>query len=215
MLNGLNTFNEYPKPTKHMVGTALTTLSAAGGLYGVLKSAQANKRIDKHLAKRQRTLADWFDKEYNQNALDTTETQSALGMLRDRFKKQTDVNANTAAVTGASDESVTAAKQGMNDALAGTVSQIAGSGTQRKDSIRREFMDRDNHLQDQVANHLQNKANNWNQMQSNALQLASVGAMADSMGAFEKWDGKIGEWKKNWQEKRAEKPKNLANYFNN
>jgi hypothetical protein len=179
-----------------MIGAALAIGSGLASAYGSMKSAQANNASDALLKQRQSALQSWYDKEYNTNYLDTTEARGSLQVLKnDLTERQKKVNQNNV-IKGASDEVNVASGDQAQKVYANAVTRLAGYGTQRKDMIGREFRSRQEGLDNLQAANLQNKSAQWSNFMNNATNLGIGAAEADGMGAFDKWDGKIGNWYK-------------------
>jgi len=122
-----------------MIGEVLAGISALSSLFGSLKSAGANRAIDRQLQKRQSELDTWYNKEYNMNYLDTDEAKSVSELLnrnRDQAMKKVD---QRNAIKGASDEARVATAESINRNVGDNLTQLAGYGTRYKDSIRREY----------------------------------------------------------------------------
>lgn len=175
-----------------MIGAILGGISAASSLFGSLKSAQANKRMDNQLQRRQSELQSWYDKEYNTNYLDTAEAKGTLRVLSNNMKESMQKVDQGNAIQGASDEARVATADKAQRRYGDTVARIAGHGTQYKDAIRREYAGRKMNLDALQAQNLQQKSANWSNFANNALSAGVGFAEAGGSGSFDKWDGKLG-----------------------
>lgn len=179
-----------------MIGAILAGLSLAGSGIGAINSARANNAIDRQLKQRRSVLENWYDKEYNTDYLNTAEAKNAIQVLKNNMKTQMAKTDQGNVISGASDEAQVATADKSMRSYGDQVTRLAGYGTQYKDSIRREYQGLKMNLDNLQAANLQQKSQNWNNFMNNAMNAGIGFAQADGMGAFDKWDGKIGEWRK-------------------
>ena len=171
-----------------MIGEVLAGISALSSLFGSLKSAGANRAIDRQLQKRQSELDTWYNKEYNMNYLDTDEAKSVSELLnrnRDQAMKKVD---QRNAIKGASDEARVATAESINRNVGDNLTQLAGYGTRYKDSIRREYQGLKGNLDNLQLQQLQNKSNQWSNMMNNATNAGIGFSQAAGEGAFTSWE---------------------------
>ena len=178
-----------------MIGEVLAGLSLVSSLFGSLKSAQANNRMDRQLDKRQSDLDAWYNKEYNMNYLDTDEAKSVTQLLN-RQKEETlqKVDQNSA-IKGASDEARVATADKINRSVGDELTRLAGYGTRYRDSVRREYQGLKSNLDNLESYNLQNKASQWSNFSNNAANAGMGFAQAAGEGAFEGWE----KWFTNWR----------------
>jgi hypothetical protein len=151
-----------------MIGTILALGSTLASRYGSYKSAQANKNIDNDLARRNRDLDTWYNREYNTPYLDTIEGKSTIQILRDNYlERMKKVNQGNA-IKGASDEMAVATADAGQRNFANNVTRLAGYGTQRQDQIGREYRGTKYNLESLGMQNLQKKAQNWETFINNA-----------------------------------------------
>jgi hypothetical protein len=153
-----------------------------GQLFGLGKSAQANKKYDQYLSGMNRKLDTWYNKEYNTNYLDTDEAKSVLRLLQNQAKEVSGDLESSAAITGASAEKQVAAKDKLNQNYTNAATRLSGYGTQRKDQIQREYMGRKNNLDQMNLQSLASKDQNWSQFGQNSMGLAQNALMMNAMG---------------------------------
>lgn len=165
-----------------------TILAVAASLYGSLKSAQANQNIDADLQRRSSDLDSWYNREYNQNYLDTDEAKSTLKVLRNQVKEQMKKVDQGNAVRGASDEARVATADKLNQRYSDAVTRLAGHGTQYRDNIRREYQGLKMNLDNMNLQNLQNKSQNWSNYMGNAAASGQGISEAEGSGAL--------DWKK-------------------
>lgn len=102
---------------------------------------------------------DWYDRRYNEDATQRADAQRILTQTEESIKQRNKAAAGSAAVMGGTDESVAAAKEANNKALADATSQIAADAEARKDNIEATYMQNDNALVEQLNAIEQGKAN--------------------------------------------------------
>lgn len=177
-----------------MIGAILGIASLAASAYGMAKSAQANKAIDKQIAGQESELDTWYNKEYNQSYLDSAEAKSAITILRNQIREQMKKVDQNNAITGASNERRVATADKLNQGYQDAVSRIAGYGTRYKDSVRRQYMYGKMGINNLELSNLQGKSQNWSNLTGNAMSTAGGMFEADAKGAFSKWDDSIKKW---------------------
>ena len=149
-------------------------LGAAGGIFGSIGKNSAIRKQMKALAGQQRENQDWYDRRFNEDATQRADAQRILTMTEESIKNRNKQAAGTAAVMGGTEESVAAAKEANNKALADATSRIAASADQRKDAIEQQYLKR----KDVIANSMRElegqKQSGWD-MVNNALGGAASG----------------------------------------
>lgn len=173
-----------------MIGEILAGVSALSSLFASLKSAQANNLADAQLRKRQSELEMWYNKEYNQNYLDTDEAKSLMTILNNQRKEQMKKVDQNNAIKGASDEARVATADKLNKGIADNVTRLAGYGTRYKDSMRREYQGLKSNLDTMEWQNLQGKTQNWANFSGNAMNAGIGFAEASGSGAFDTWENR-------------------------
>lgn len=141
--------------------------SLLGGLFGGIGARKQARKAEKQLQERKDNLNNWYAQEKNTNYLDTDAARSTLALLRRQNKRQMEALNNNAVKAGTSDEAKVAAAGRLNDSYADAVSRIAGMGTQYKDNLRRDYMNRMDSLDNALFN----------------VQMGKAQAMNDTIGA--------------------------------
>ena len=185
-----------------MVGEVLAGLSAMSSLFGSLKSAQSNNAIDAQLQQRQSELDTWYNKEYNQNYLDTDEARSVIQILNNQRADQMKKVDQNNAIKGASDETRVATADKLNRSMGDQTTRLAGMGTQRKYLTDRQYQNLKFNLDNLQGQNLQMKSNNWTNFMTNAANAGTGFAEASANGAFDEWDNKLSNY---WQNRKAAK----------
>lgn len=117
----------------------LSSISAgvglANGVYGMIKSANAAKEQKKALENATSKENAWYNRNYYQNYLDSSESQAAIKRVEDTLKRRNQAAAGTAAITGATPEAVVAQQGNSQELMSDTVANLAARGDARKDQI--------------------------------------------------------------------------------
>lgn len=131
-------------------------MGAASGLAGLIKGGKARREQQALLNKQAASNEAWYQRNYYQNYLDSTEAKSAMKRVEDTLRRRNQQAQAQGAVTGATQEAVLAQQENDQTALADTAERLASKG----DAIRRQV---------DMTNQ-QNKANiNSQQMQQAML----------------------------------------------
>jgi hypothetical protein len=104
-----------------------------GFLSGIFGSGAYDKAIDSLEKGRQRSTSYYLRKAY-EDPLQDSANAAALKQARDMLMANNKRVAASAAVTGASDESVALQKASANEAVANMMSKVAAEGTSRRDA---------------------------------------------------------------------------------
>ena len=187
-----------------MIGEILGGISVLSSIFGGAKSAQANRAVDAKLAQRRSELQTWYDKEYNQNYLDSAEAQSTLQLLRNQMAQRMKAVDQNNAIKGASDEARVATADKLQQGYSNAATQLAGYNTRKQDYTNRLYQSL---LQNQNAmemQNVQNKASNWTNFLTNAANTGIGAAQSgDSFSALEDM----------WRQKKLGKAANVMTHF--
>ena len=93
------------------------------------------KKAKRNVEAQRQKNQDWYDRRYNEDATQRADAQRILTQTEESIKQRNKAAAGSAAVMGGTDESVAAAKEANNKALADATSQIAADAEARKDNI--------------------------------------------------------------------------------
>lgn len=113
--------------------------SAVAGIVGgnaVRKAANRNARL---LAEAEEDAKAWYDKEYNANYLDRADARATLAATREMLADRYKAAEGSAAVTGATDESLARQKAAANEVLADVTSNIVQSAEAQKEAVRANY----------------------------------------------------------------------------
>ena len=113
--------------------------SAVGGIVGGNATRKAARRNEKLLQEQENQQKAWYEKEYNSSYIDRADARQALEetrkMLAERYKSAE----GSAAVTGATEESLARQKAAANETLADVTSTIAAQGEAHKAAVRANY----------------------------------------------------------------------------
>lgn len=136
-----------------MIGSIIGgALKVGGSIFGGIKASKAAKKAKRNIEEQRRKNQDWYDRRYNEDATQRADAQRILTMTEESIKNRNRQAAGAAAVMGGTDESVAAAKEANNQALADATAQIAAQADARKDNIEATYMQNDNALVEQLNN---------------------------------------------------------------
>lgn len=138
-------------------------LGAVGSIFGGISASKAMKQVKENLNERRKRNQDWFDRRYNEDPTQRASAQAIFTRTQDSIRRRNRQAAGVQAVTGGTDESVAAAKDANNAALADAATNIAVSGEARKDAIESQYQQTDNMLQQQIDDMERAKAMNVRQ----------------------------------------------------
>jgi len=156
--------------------------------FGLAQSAKANKKAESYLQSRMNALSSRFSKDYYQDFLDTEAARSTMNRLNTQFKDMAN-NIKGQSASGSTAEAEIAAKDNIQQRYADAVSNLAGLGTQRKDSLQARFDANMGNLENQKMGILQQKAQNWSTFGQNVGNASDGILKAWGMGAFDKTGG--------------------------
>lgn len=113
--------------------------SAVGGIVGGNATRKAAKRNERLLKEAEENAKNWYEKEYNANFLDRSDARAAIAKTRELLNERYKAAEGTAAVTGATEESIARQKAAANDVLADVTSNIAERADAYKDAVRANY----------------------------------------------------------------------------
>lgn len=177
-----------------IVGLIAGAISLGTSIYGAVKNAKANKAREKEIGRRRDSLQDWYDKEYHQDYLDTSEARSSIRMMQEQMRDRKKATDQNNIVSGATDETKVATADKLNRNYGNTLTQLAGYGTRRKDALTQNYQAQQYNLDNIYFGLLGEKSQNWNNLSQNGMNAFSSVMAADSNGAFDKWDNSISGW---------------------
>jgi hypothetical protein len=165
-----------------------TALKAAGSLYSNFKASEASRAADYLQMKRLGENEAWYQKKMGEDYLSRTDAQRSLNEAKEQARKSVNRVKGSAAVTGATDESVALAKQGANDMVGNVAAELGSEGSRAKDRAEERYLNQKDVMVQEQQRGLREKANNISQAGSNTNNTASsIISAASSIGSS---DGK-------------------------
>lgn len=168
-----------------MLGEIISASVGLGSsIFGGIKAAKAARRQKQALQRASRANDAWYNREYYSDYMNRSDAQSAIKRVRDFMKRRGQQAAATAAVTGATPESVVARRAADNEVIADTAARIQSNADAYKDSVGREYRQRkDALLSGQMGQYAKDEAGGQQMLTQGFQGLANAGiAMADQLG---------------------------------
>lgn len=153
-----------------IIGGALKVGSA---IFGGVSASKAAKEAKRNIEAQRKKNQNWYDRRYNEDATQRADAQAILTQTENNIKQRNRQAAGSAAVIGATNESIAAAKAANNQALADATAQIAAGADARKDNIEATYMQNDNAFAEQLRQIEENRAANIAQAVKGAAETAS------------------------------------------
>ena len=136
-----------------------------GLLSSVLGGNKAYKESIKDLQKAKDLEMNYYQEQAYADPLQDSANQAALRQARELLMANNKRTAGSAAVTGATDESVSLQKQGANQSLENITAGIASTATAKKDQAMKNYLDANRSYTEAINNVKQQQA----QQESSAL----------------------------------------------
>jgi len=170
-----------------MLGLIGAGLGLASGIYGGIKASKAAKEQER-LINGQRAKNDaWYNRNYYQNYLDSSESRAAIKRVEDTMKRRNEQAKATAAVTGGTPETVLAQQENDQKLMSDTVEGLAARADARKDNIDAVNQQNQNNIMNQRMNQAQMNESGGSQLMGNGLGL--IGSALSMSSMFDKKEG--------------------------
>ena len=159
----------------------LPLISAATGLgqsvYSGIKAGEDRKAADALQSKQEADNESWYNKEYYTDYTKRADSQNLLKRLKETTDTNNKQNEMTAAITGATDESVQAGRNANNKVVSDTFGNLAAMGARYKDNVMQTYMGRKDNLSRQAYNSLMQKAQSNETGMYNGINQIGAGVM--------------------------------------
>ena len=143
-----------------MVGSIIGAgIGALGSIFGGLSASSAMKQRRDGVLRLQQENKDWFDRRYNEDALQRADALALLERTKEAVRNRNQRAAGVQAVMGGTDESVAHEREAGNKARADVTTNIAAEGARRKDQIEAQYRAQDAALQGQLNDIERDRAN--------------------------------------------------------
>lgn len=150
-----------------IIGAAVGLFSA---IYGGIQASKAREQAEEQLEQQRKTNEDWYRRRYNEDYTQTAEAQRLMTQARTYAQDQIRDAAGRQAVMGTT-EDVKEARDSGAELMNKTLSDIAVVGSQRKDSVDKQYLQQ----QGQISQQFQQM---YNQRAANIASAASQGMQA-------------------------------------
>ena len=162
----------------------LPLIQSAVGLgqsvYSGIKAGQDRKAGEAMQAKQEADNESWYNKEYYTDYTKRADSQNLLKRLKETTDTNNKQNEMTAAITGATDESVQAGRNANNKVVSDTFGNLAAMGARYKDNVMQTYMGRKDNLSRQAYNSLMQKAQSNETGMYNGINQVGAGVMGAS-----------------------------------
>jgi len=114
-------------------------IGAGMGIYGMAKGASAAKELQNEQSKvleKNKSLADWYDRESNTNYLDTAAGSSGVQKIQDMYKENLAATNASGVSAGATSEQKIASKSALQKNYNDSISNMTGYGTQYQNNMK-------------------------------------------------------------------------------
>ena len=133
-----------PLPIAGLIGAGI---GAIGSIFGGIAASKAAKRARQGVMSSMRDNQTWYDRRYNEDALQRADALRTMERTREAIAKRNQRAQAVQAVMGGTEESVQAEREAGNEALSNVASAIAADGAKRKDLIESQYIQRRDGLQ--------------------------------------------------------------------
>ena len=144
-----------------MIGSLIGAgMGAVGSIFGGIAASEAMKKVKRNIEDQRQRNENWYTRRINEDGTQRADAQRILSKTEDMIRNRNRQAAGTQAVMGGTEESVAAAKEANNQALAEAASQIAVASEARKDQIESVYQQRDGQFAEQLNDMERRKAGN-------------------------------------------------------
>ncbi len=167
-----------------LIDSLVPGLGAVAGLgesiYGGIKAGEERKRMDDYLRGQKADNETWYNQNYYGDYLQRADTQALMKRTRDMLKKNNEVAANTAVVTGATPEAQNAVKEQSNKVITDTATNLGAMWQRWKDNISNQYLNRKNQLSNAEYGNMADNATGYENLMSNGIR--QIGAGVSGLG---------------------------------
>lgn len=135
-------------------------LSAVGSIVGAIASAREMRKARAQIAQQKQKNQTWYDKNYNMDYTQRADVQNVLNRTRQLANERRKRVADSAVVTGATDEAVAMENEAQNNMIADTMSNINAQADNYKNQVENQYRATDADLTQQEINTHINQAQN-------------------------------------------------------
>lgn len=168
-----------------MIGTAIGVgAGLLGGLFGGNKAGKAAKAQQAAIDAQRSKNEAWYNRNYYQNYLDSSEAQSAIKRVEDTLRRRNKNAQATAAVTGGTPESVLAQQESDQKLMGDVVGNLAARGDGIKRQVDAQNQANENALMQQQMTQYQANEAGGSQLMNNSYSLigSALSLLGDKKG---------------------------------
>ena len=163
-----------------MLGLIGAGIGLASGICGGIKSAKEAKKQQALINEQEKKNNEWYNRNYYQNYMDTTEAQAAMKRVENTLRRQNEQARATQTVMGGTPELAVAQQQANNEVLADTATGLAAQSTARKANVDAINMQNQNNItQQRIGQSQATEAGNANLMSSGLGIIGSALSLYD------------------------------------
>ena len=163
-----------------MIGELISGgIGLASSIYGGIKAGEERKKMQTYLSGEKSDNEAFYNKNYYGDYTQRADTQNLMKQTRDMLKRNNEVAANTAVVTGATPEATNADKEQSNQVITDTMSNVAAQGQRWKDNIQNQYMNRKNQLSNMQYGDMEGAAQGYEDLMGNGIK--AVGSAATGL----------------------------------
>lgn len=164
-----------------MIG-AIASVAAglASSIIGGVKAGKEKRKAEMALQNEQQLNENLFNKEYYSDPLERSDNAALLNRLRTMLDKQSKQTSATAAITGATPESVIAAQENSNNTLSDAMGNMAAMNSKYKENVMNRYLSQKNSLYNQQQGMYGQNAQSWTNYMQNGLGTMTSGAASAS-----------------------------------
>lgn len=123
---------------------------AVGNIFGGISKNKSLKEMMKMVKEQKAANANWFDRRYNENGLERSFAQELLTHTHENIMQRNSQAAKTAAVTGATEESLAATKAANAKEEADVMGQLAVNQSREQNAIEQQYRQQDMAYDDEL-----------------------------------------------------------------
>lgn len=163
-----------------MLGLIGAGIGLASGIFGGIKSAKEAKKQQALINEQEKKNNEWYNRNYYQNYMDTTEAQAAMKRVENTLRRQNEQARATQTVMGGTPELAVAQQQANDEVLADTATGLAAQSTARKANVDAINMQNQNNItQQRIGQSQATEAGNANLMSSGLGIIGSALSLYD------------------------------------
>jgi len=151
----------------------------AQSIYGMVNAGKKRKQMERYLNQQDTENKAWYNENAYSDYTQRADTQNLISNLRQQLDRRSQIENNTAVVTGATPEQVAAQKERSNQVISDVYSNIGAQGQQYKDLITNRYLAMRNNIAGQRMGMWDEQAQNYERIMANGAN-----TLGDSFKSF-------------------------------